>query len=143
MNPETSFGSELADQQNNNNITGFKDARVEELLKQYDKEYDPKKRTALIQEIDGILAVAYHYLLGWDAPFQRIAYWNKFGQPEGFLTRVGDYRDIPSLWWIDPQKDAELRKAMGDNQVKLPVGDTEVRYWPQFGEREKAAATPK
>ncbi|MEQ1910076.1 MAG: extracellular solute-binding protein [Vicinamibacterales bacterium] len=142
-NPETSFGSELADQPNNNNITGFKDARVEEILKQYDQEYDPKKRAAQIQEIDGILANAYHYLLGWDAPFQRIAYWNKFGQPEGFLTRVGDYRDIPSLWWIDPQKDAELRKAMGDNAMKLPVGDTDVRYWPQFGEREKAAATTK
>jgi microcin C transport system substrate-binding protein len=139
-NPETSFGSELADVPNNNNITGFKDARVDELLKQYDKEYDQKKRAAIIQEIDGILANSYHYLLSWDAPFQRIAYWNKFGMPEGYLSRIGDYRDIPSLWWIDPQKDADLRKAMGDNQVKLPVGQTEVRYWPQYGEREKAAA---
>ncbi len=25
--------------------------------------------------------------------------------PEGYLTRFGDYRDMPSLWWIDPQKD--------------------------------------
>ncbi|MBS1818790.1 MAG: ABC transporter substrate-binding protein [Acidobacteria bacterium] len=142
-NPETSFGGELADQQNNNNITGFKDARVDELLKQYDVEYDQKKRAAIIQEIDGILANSYQYVLGWDAPFQRIAYWNKFGMPEGVLTRIGDYRDITSLWWIDPQKDAELRKAMGDNSAKLPVGETEVRYWQQYAEREKAAAPAK
>ena len=63
--------------------------------------------------------------------------------PAGYLTRVGDYRDIPSLWWVDPEKDAALRTAMGDNSVKLPVGDTEVRYWPQYGEREKAAAAAK
>lgn len=142
-NPETSFGSELADQNSNNNITGFKNARVDELLKQYDVEYDQKKRVALIQEVDGIVASQYHYLLSWDAPFHRIAFWNKFGMPPGYLTRVGDYRDIPSLWWIDPEKDAALRKAMGDNSATLPVGDTEVRYWPQYGEREKAAATAK
>lgn len=142
-NPETSFGGELADQQNNNNITGFKDARVDALLKQYDVEYDQKKRAAIIQEVDGILANSYQYVLGWDAPFQRIAYWNKFGMPDGYLTRIGDYRDIPSTWWIDPQRDAELRKAMGDNNAKLPVGETDVRYWQQFAEREKAATSAK
>lgn len=142
-NPETSIGSSLADQANNNNITGFKDARVDELLKQYDQEYDQKKRAAIIQEIDGIQANAYHYILSWDAPFQRIAYWNKFGMPPGYLTRIGDNRDIPSLWWVDPQKEADLRRAMGDNNAKLPVGETEVRYWPEFGQREKAAAAAK
>jgi len=142
-NPETSFGGELADQANNNNITGFKDAKADALMKQYDTEYDQKKRAALIQEIDGIVANSYQYLLGWDAPFQRIAYWNKFGHPEGYLTRVGDYRDIPSLWWADAHKEADLRKAMGDDSIKLPVGETEVRYWPQYGEREKVAAAAK
>lgn len=139
-NPETSFASSLADQANNNNVTGFKDARVDEILKLYDIEFDPAKRAALIKEIDGILANSYHYILGWDAPFSRIAYWNKFGQPEGYFSRVGDQSDMPSLWWLDPKKDAELRRALGDNSVNLPVGETEVRYWTEYGEREKAAA---
>jgi microcin C transport system substrate-binding protein len=142
-NPETSFGSELADQPNNNNITGFKDARVEALLKQYDLEYDQKKRVQIIQEIDGIIANSYQYILRWDSPFQRLAYWNKFGHPESYLSRIGDYRDIPSLWWVDPQKDAELRKAMADNSAKLPVGQTDVHYWTEFAAREKAAAAAK
>jgi len=148
-NPETSFESSLADVPNNNNITGFKDPRVDALLKQYDQEFDARKRAAIIQDIDGIVANSYQYLLAWDAPFQRIAYWNRFGQPEGYLRRVGDqfnvsdYRDITSLWWVDPKKDADLKRAMGDDSVKLPVGETEVRYWQQFGEREKASAAAK
>jgi microcin C transport system substrate-binding protein len=142
-NPETTFASSLADVPNNNNITGFKDRRVDELLAQYDKEFDQKKRIAIIQEIDGILANSYQYILGWDAPFQRIAYWNKFGQPEGYLSRIGDYREIPTLWWLDPKKDADLRRALGDESVNLPVGQTEVRYWVEYGEREKAAAAGK
>ncbi|MGE0449505.1 MAG: extracellular solute-binding protein [Vicinamibacterales bacterium] len=142
-NPETSFGGELADQQNNNNITGFKDARADALMKQYDTEYDSKKRAALIQEIDGIVANSYQYILRWDSPFQRIGYWNKFGMPEGYLSRIGDYTDMTSMWWVDPQKDAELKKAMGDSSITLPVGETDVRYWPEYGKREKAAAEAK
>ncbi len=76
-------------------------------------EFDQQKRAAIIQEIDGILANSYQYILGWDAPFNRIAYWNKFGHPESYLTRIGDYSDMPTLWWIDPQKEAELRRAHG------------------------------
>jgi len=94
-NPETSFGSSLADQANNNNITGFKSARVDELLKQYEHEYDQKKRAAIIQEVDGLTAAEYPYLLSW-TPVQRIAYWTG-SHAGGYLTRIGDYRDIPSL----------------------------------------------
>jgi microcin C transport system substrate-binding protein len=140
-NPETQFSSSLADAPNNNNVTGFKNARVDELLGAYDREFDPQQRIAIIQEIDGIVADSYEYVLEWAGPFHRVAYWNKFGHPEGYLSRVGDYRDMPSLWWVDPQKDAELRRALGDNSVNLPVGTTEVRYWTEYGEREKAAAT--
>jgi microcin C transport system substrate-binding protein len=139
-NPETQFSASLADVPNNNNIAGFKDARVDELLVTYDREFDPEKRAAIIQEIDGILANSYQYVLGWDMPFHRIAYWNKFGHPEGYFSRVGDYRDMPTLWWIDPQKDADLRRALRDDSVSLPVGTTEVRYWPEYAQREKAAA---
>ena len=55
-NPETSYASSFADQPDTNNITGFKNARVDELLAVYDREFDQQKRAAIIQEIDGILA---------------------------------------------------------------------------------------
>jgi microcin C transport system substrate-binding protein len=140
-NPETSFHSTLADVPNNNNITGFKNKRVDELLDVYDKEFDQQKRVAIIREIDGILANSHEYVLQWEAPFQRIAYWNKFGAPPGYLTRYGDYRDLVSLWWIDPQKEAALAKANADPNAKLPVGETEVRYWTEYVKQHGAGGT--
>ena len=89
-NPETEFSAALADTPNTNNVTGFKDTRVDQLLKDYDLEFDVQKRAAIIQEIDGILANSYQYILSWDAPFTRIGYWNKFGHPDGYLSRIGD-----------------------------------------------------
>ena len=131
-NPETSYESSLADQNNTNNITGFKDKRVDELLPIYDKEFDQKKRVAIIREIDGRLADAHQYILMWQSPYQRIAYWNKFGKPEGYLTRFGDYRDVPGLWSVDPQLQASVAKGMGDANAKMPVGTVEVHYWDAY-----------
>jgi microcin C transport system substrate-binding protein len=139
-NPESSFHSRLADSQGTNNITGLKNARLDALLGPYDREFDPARRAALIREIDGIVANEQHYVLGWYAPFDRIAYWNKFGHPEGYLTRVGDYDDMISLWWIDPERERQLMRAMGDASVKLPVGETEVRYWQEYAKKNPPPA---
>ncbi len=134
-NPETSFKSTLADANSTNNITGIKNQRIDELLDVYDLEFDAQKRIAIIREIDGILANLHSYVLTWDTAAQRIAYWNKFGQPAGHLTRIGDYRDPPSLWWVDPQKEAALTRAMGDASLKLPVGATDDRFWEQYSQQ--------
>jgi len=138
-NPETSYHSKLADQNNTNNLTGFKNARVDELLDKYDVEFDQQKRVAIIREIDGILANSHEYVLQWQAPFQRIAYWNKFGMPDSYVTRFGDYRDIIALWWNDAEKQNQLTRLMNDPAAKLPVGETEVRYWPEYSKQHPIA----
>ena len=137
-NPETSYHSTLADVNNTNNLTGFKNRRVDELLDVYDREFDQARREAIIREIDGLLASSHDYVLQWQAPFHRLGYWNKFGMPEGYITRFGDYRDLISLWWIDPQKEAALARAMADGAVQLPVGTTEVRYWQEYARQRGA-----
>ena len=139
-NPETSYSSKLADANYTNNIDGIKNARIDELLDIYDKEFDQQKRIAIIREIDGILARQYDYILTWELPFQAIAYWNKFGHPDSYLTRIGDYRDLIPLWWIDPQKQQQLNRAMTDPSVKLDIGMTDVRYWPDFDRRRGSSA---
>ena len=135
-NPETSFHSSLADQDNSNNITGIKNARIDEILDAYDLMFDVDDRIAAIREIDGSLADTYPYVLSWYAPFHRFAYWNKFGTPQGYITRVGDYGDPLSLWWIDPEKEQALAEAMRDDSVTLEVGPTEDRYWMDYAESE-------
>jgi microcin C transport system substrate-binding protein len=130
--PSQFFDSAQADQKSSNNVTGFKNARVDEILKLYEAEFDLSKRVALLQELDGIVAASHNYLLEWTAPFERFVYWNKFGQPKGVITRVGDYRDPPGLWWVDPQKEQQLAEAMRDPSKKLEVGASEDRYWLDF-----------
>ena len=139
-NPETEWKASLADQQNTNNVTGFKNARVDQLLDVYDKEFDQKKRVAIIREIDGILANAHHVILWWQAPFARVAYWNKFGYPESYLTRTDQeiapsHPDVLSLWWYDPDKQAALNKAMADANGKLPVGPTDIHFWEEYAKQ--------
>ncbi len=133
----------MADVDNTNNITGFKNARVDELCEAYDKMFDVEERVRALREIDGILANAYHYALQWNAPYARLVYWNKFGTPSGYLSRTGDFfgagsgPGLPQMWWIDPAKDANLQQALRDQSLKLEVGPTEDRYWIEFGNNEQ------
>ena len=81
--------------------TTLRDSRiidVDELIDQYNKEFDLQKRIALIREMDGILTNDYQYVLQWYRPSQRLAYWNSYGQPKGTLTRIGDYSSDMSCW---------------------------------------------
>lgn len=124
---------------NTNDITGFKDPHVDALLKEYDKAFDIADRVRIVREIDGILANSYQYVLFWDAPFIRLAYWNKFGTPPGYVMRTGDYYTAYQMWWIDPAKNAQLDKALRDSSVKLDVGPTEDKYWPNYDKTQQAA----
>ena len=139
-NPETSWHSSLADPDNTNNVTGFKNARVDELCKQYDLAFDVQQRIRIIREIDGILANDYQYALHWysDYIFPRPAYWNKFGTPPGYASRIGDYYAIYTMWWLDPDKDAKLQQALRDLSIKLEVGPTEDHYWDEYAKEEQS-----
>ena len=137
-NPETSFSSALADADSSNNIGGVKNARIDELLPIYDREFDHQKRVAIIREIDGILARGHGYIMTWEPSFQAVAYWNRFGHPDSYLTRTGDYRDLISLWWIDPQKQQALDRAVADPSATLEAGNTDVRYWQEYAKAHPA-----
>jgi microcin C transport system substrate-binding protein len=138
---ESQWHSTLADVNNTNNITGFKNARVDEILAAYDKMFDVQDRIRAVREMDGILANAYEYILLWDAPYTRIIYWNKFGTPPGYVTRTGDYYGIYQLWWADPGKDSQLQAALRNQSLKLDVGPTDDRYWLDY-EKKEASTRP-
>jgi len=137
-NPETEFDSKLADQLNNNNISGFKNAKADELFRQYDKMFSVEDRIRTIREVDGIIANEYPYALLWYPPFTRILYWDKFGTPPGHWSRTGDFfgdqggPGLLQMWWIDANKQAKLEQAMRDTSKKLEVGPVDDRYWLEW-----------
>ena len=128
-NPNSSFHSDMADQTPSTNITGVKDATIDSLAAIYDAEYDQAKREELIQAIDYRLSEISPYALAWYGPFHRIVFWNKFGYPEGYLGRGGDFLAIQSLWFIDPEREAAMNGAIADPSMKLPTGEVVDKYW--------------
>jgi microcin C transport system substrate-binding protein len=134
-NPETSWSSKLADQKDNNNITAFRDARVDELLGAYDREYDVARRQEIIREIDGLIYAKHPYVLGWYSPAQRVLYWNKFGMPAWGSPRVATSLGTTPLfllWWVDPQRESALGAAKASPDATLEREPKEVRFWRQW-----------
>ncbi len=131
-NPENVWSSWTADPMNTNNLSGVKNERIDEICKAYNVEFDFNTRVEMIREVDRILMDVQPYSLGWYAPFSRILYWNKFGQPDFYLSRTGDWTSILSYWWIDPVKDAALEEAIKDDSIQLEVGKTKVDYWIEY-----------
>jgi microcin C transport system substrate-binding protein len=128
-NPNSSFHSDNAEVTPSTNITGVADAYIDSLAFIYDNEYDQTKREELIRLIDRRLTEIVPYALAWYGPFNRIVYWNKFGYPDGFLSRTGDYLAVQSLWYIDPEKEKAMNEAIDDPSKTLPTGDTEDTWW--------------
>ena len=135
-NPKGNLHSSLADQKNTNNITGFKNKRADEIMEAYEKEFDVANRVKLLRELDGIFANEHPYIFMWGAPFQRLVFWNKFGYPQGVVTRIGDYRDVPTVWWLDPEKSRKLEAAMKDPSINLGEGPSDDKYWIDYGKSE-------
>jgi microcin C transport system substrate-binding protein len=134
--PEAWMLSKLADQPNTNNITGFKDPKVDALIKQYQLSYDLKDRIKILQQIDEQYSNAHHWIYEWYAPYQRLMYWNRYGTPVGYITRTGDYRDIFSMWWVDPEKSKKLDEALKNTSIVLGEGQSENKYWLDFAKIE-------
>jgi len=136
-NPVSSFKSTMADQPNTTNLTGIKNPRVDELCDLEQVTFDQQERVRLLQELDALLVSMRHYAFNWHAPFTRLVYWNKFGQPKWYLGRLSDWRGVFGTWWSDPEKEAELAAARKDKTKKMPVGETDVKYWPEYDARNK------
>ena len=131
-NPEGSLRSELADQNDNNNVWGFKSDRVDKLLDEYDICFDQKRRIEIIQEIDGIFGEVHPIAFSIARNYSRMMWWDKFSYPEWMLSRyVGEYWDAFYYWWIDDQKVNQLSDAM-ENGKELPKVSIDMKYWPEY-----------
>lgn len=136
-NPETSFKSELADKNDNNNIYGYKNPEVDKLCDLYDKSYDSGERIKIIQKIDSLVVAQTPTAFGWVAPYTvRAAYWNKFGMPKTILSYTGNESDIVKLWWYDPEKAAAVDKYIKDGSA-IAGTSPDVKEYDPFGKRKK------
>ncbi len=128
-NPVTSFSSELAKVTDNNNLTAFANDEVDRLMKDYDREYDPAKRSGIIRKIDAIIFAAHPYVLDWYNPARRVIYQNKFKMPKWGIPRSSITSNMMYSWWIDPGMEAALEKARTDTDITLETLPVKQRFW--------------
>jgi len=138
-NPESSMKSNTADAPNTTNWPGIKDARIDELCDLYNKTYDKKERVKIVREIDAIACSYAGYGFGWYAPYQRIAFHNKFSYPEWILPRTSDNLFTCILWYYDPEKAAEYDAVKSDPKKKIEVKPEDQKYWIKVKEQEEAS----
>ncbi len=133
-NPETSWRSSLADQSNNNNITGFKNEKVDQLCKDYNVAFERAEQRKIVQEIDRLIYAEHPFALGWYGPYERVAFWDKFGYPQNYLSRYGIGNELSeemiARWWYDPVREKAMLAAREKGE-SLPQGPLVVKPWAE------------
>jgi len=110
--PESMWLSAEADRKGGNNLTGFKNVKVDKLIEKQKSIFNVSQRNQICREIDGILTDSCPYILLWNIKATRLLYWNKFGIPDTVLSKFGGESSILSYWWLDIDYSAELNDAI-------------------------------
>ncbi|MBP5638194.1 MAG: ABC transporter substrate-binding protein [Victivallales bacterium] len=122
--PEGMWLSTEATRRGGNNITGFADPKVDELIKSQRTIFDVAQRHDICRQIDALICAQCPYVLLWNIDYTRLLYWNKFGTPTNVLGRYG-HSDYMTLWWADEDTEALLEDAMGNGE-SLPAKPARV-----------------
>lgn len=103
------WSTTAANKEGSRNIIGIRDKGIDKLI---DHIIYAKTRADLVaatNALDRVLLWNHFVVPQWYAPYERIAYWNKFGQPKTLPTqRVG----FLATWWYD-EKIASLSEKSG------------------------------
>ncbi len=131
-NPITDLSSESADMKNTNNWAGVKDKRIDSLCLLYDVAYTKQEQINILREIDKIAYSNFGLMDGFYRSYRTIAYQNKFGYPDGIISRYDRYSSIFYYWYIDPDKLKNYEKALNDKNMQLPKEELENEYWKKY-----------
>jgi microcin C transport system substrate-binding protein len=104
------WGSAAADKKGSRNLIGIKDKGIDKLI---DRIIFAKSRAELVaatRALDRVLLWRHYLVPQWYSPYDRIVYWNKFGQPQTLPSQnVG----FIATWWYDKKAADTLAKTEG------------------------------
>ncbi|MGE0108968.1 MAG: extracellular solute-binding protein [Bdellovibrionales bacterium] len=95
------WSSQSADRQGSQNLIGIKSPVVDALIDKIVKAKDRKQLITACHALDRVLLWGHYVVPHWYLGGYRLAYWNKFGQPE--ITPPYGF-DMVSLWWAQSNK---------------------------------------
>lgn len=102
------WGSTTADIPGSRNTIGIKNKAVDKLIEKIVFAKDRAELVAVTKALDRILLWNHYVVPQWHYPFERVAYWDKFGRPEKLPKLTPAFLQV---WWVDPAKEAALNKG--------------------------------
>ena len=100
------WGSEAADREGSTNLIGIKDPAIDKLIDKVIFAKDRQELVAATQALDRVLLWNDFVVPQWFSPEVRIAYWNRYGQPQ---TLPGLTPGFLQVWWYDKTLAENLR----------------------------------
>ena len=125
--PEITWLSAEADRKGSNNVTGFKSAEVDEIIRAEKLMMKMSDRADAYRRIDRLVSEQVPYVLLWNIAETRLLYWNKFGTPDTVLGKFSNEDCIFGYWWYDEDKAGELAEAVANREC-LPSVPLRVSY---------------
>jgi microcin C transport system substrate-binding protein len=107
------WGSKSADTTGGTNLGGIKDPVVDALVEKIIAAKDRDDLVYSTRALDRVLQWGYYYIPHWNAPFDRVAYWNKYAHPQ----TMPPYGLTFETWWYDPAKEAALKQKVSTAQA--------------------------
>ena len=100
------WGSTAADENGSRNYSGINDPVIDELIELIINAPDRPALIASSKALDRLLLHNHYNIPSYFGPFHRLAYWNKFERPDIIPSRSLTFE----TWWINPEKEAALKK---------------------------------
>jgi microcin C transport system substrate-binding protein len=97
------WGSEAADREGSMNLIGVKDPAIDKLIDHVIFAKDREELVTATHALDRVLQWEDYVVPQWYAPKVRIAYWDRYGQPQTLPALTPGFLQV---WWFD-QKLAE------------------------------------
>ncbi len=101
------WSSDAADREGSRNATGIKNKVVDELIEKLIAAPDRDALIAACRALDRVLQWQYLVIPQFHIGYDRIAYWDKFGQPKVTPTRGTNFM----TWWVVPEKAETIANA--------------------------------
>lgn len=100
------WNSAKADVVGSGNLAGLKNEAIDRLVEAVISAPDRATLVTRTRALDRALQWSFLVVPHWHTRVDRVAYWDRFARP-AVTPRVGY---LPSVWWVDPQRDAALRE---------------------------------
>lgn len=102
------WGSESAAVSGSQNTIGVKNKAVDKLIDKIVFAKDRAELVAATKALDRVLLWNHYVVPQWHYPYERVAYWNKFGRPEQLPKLTPAFLQV---WWVEADKAAEIRQG--------------------------------